>query len=217
MANARVAILDADQAAKDYISDVLELAGYITVSEVGMAGFSRLVETNRVDLVLMCARSASQSTLSRLGNIGNVWRGPIFVLSDADTLSDEVDFLDGGADSWLAMPFRLKELLAMMNSLLRRTQPLEYRIEGILRPGPRSHAPSARGPSVHREALLRERLPTHHLRAPARVRIQVPQLRDNARPGSSEQGLPDEASTHGPGTYPQPEPSCRILRLTPVI
>ena len=136
MANAKVAILDADQAAKDYISDVLELAGYITVSEVGMAGFSRLVETNRVDLVLMCARSASRSTLSRLRNMGNVWRGPIFVLSDADTLSDEVDFLDGGADSWLAMPFRLKELLAMMNSLLRRTQPLEYRIEGILRQDP---------------------------------------------------------------------------------
>ena len=106
MANTKVAVLDADKAANDYIGDVLELAGYNTVSEVGVAGFSRLLETNRVDLLLMCARAASQSTLNHLGNIGDIWRGPVFVLSDADTLSDEVDFLVRALDEALGQVSR---------------------------------------------------------------------------------------------------------------
>ena len=126
-----VVVLDADETAKDYLCDALALAGYETVAESGMAGIARLLTTIHVDLVLVCAKSATENTRNYIANIRSTWNGPIFVLSAEATLNDEVELLDGGADAWLPIPFRLRELLAMMNALLRLTQPLEHKIDMI--------------------------------------------------------------------------------------
>ncbi len=132
MGNLTVVVLDADETAKDYLCDALALAGYEAVAESGMAGVARLLTTIHVDLVLLFAKSATQNTRTYIGDIRSIWSGPLFVLSAEATLNDEVELLDGGADAWLPIPFRLRELLALMNALLRLTQPLEHKIDMIL-------------------------------------------------------------------------------------
>ncbi len=95
-----VVVLDADETTSDYLCDALAVAGYEAVAESGMAGVARLLATTHVELMLLCAKSATETTRTYIGNIRSIWDGPIFVLSAQATLSDEVELLDGGADAW---------------------------------------------------------------------------------------------------------------------
>ena len=48
---------------------------------------------------------------------------PVLVLTARDSVDDRVDGLDAGADDYLVKPFALRELVARVRALLRRTQP----------------------------------------------------------------------------------------------
>lgn len=50
---------------------------------------------------------------------------PVLFLTAKDTLDDRVDGLDAGADDYLVKPFELRELLARVRALLRRSPNLE--------------------------------------------------------------------------------------------
>ena len=49
---------------------------------------------------------------------------PVLVLTARDAVDDRVAGLEAGADDYLVKPFALRELLARVNALLRRTQPV---------------------------------------------------------------------------------------------
>jgi two-component system, OmpR family, response regulator MprA len=48
---------------------------------------------------------------------------PVLVLTARDAIDDRVAGLEAGADDYLVKPFALRELLARVNALLRRTKP----------------------------------------------------------------------------------------------
>jgi len=48
-------------------------------------------------------------------------RTPVLMLTARDTVDDRVDGLDAGADDYLVKPFALKELLARLRAMARRT------------------------------------------------------------------------------------------------
>jgi two-component system response regulator MprA len=49
---------------------------------------------------------------------------PVLVLTARDSIDDRVAGLEAGADDYLVKPFALRELLARVNALLRRTRPV---------------------------------------------------------------------------------------------
>jgi len=49
---------------------------------------------------------------------------PVIVLTARDAVDDRVAGLEAGADDYLVKPFALRELLARVNALLRRAQPV---------------------------------------------------------------------------------------------
>ena len=53
---------------------------------------------------------------------------PVLVLTARDAVDDRVDGLEAGADDYLVKPFALRELMARVNALLRRTQPVRERL-----------------------------------------------------------------------------------------
>ena len=48
-------------------------------------------------------------------------RTPVLMLTARDDIDDRVSGLDAGADDYLVKPFAMKELLARMRALTRRT------------------------------------------------------------------------------------------------
>ena len=65
----------------------------------------------------------------RLRGIGD--RTPVLMLTARDAVDDRVAGLDAGADDYLVKPFALKELLARLRALLRRSESGEENVLGF--------------------------------------------------------------------------------------
>jgi two-component system, OmpR family, manganese sensing response regulator len=96
--------------------------GYgVDVATDGQSGW-QLAQTKTYDLLIldwiMPAMSGVElcRSLRQKGDFT-----PVLFLSAKDTLNDRVEGLDGGADDYLVKPFELKELLARIRALLRRS------------------------------------------------------------------------------------------------
>jgi two-component system OmpR family response regulator len=86
--------------------------------EIGLA----MAMTSAFDLIildLMLPKLDGVQILKTLRNIGS--KVPILILSAKETVEDIVTGLQSGADDYLVKPFSFNELLARVNSLIRRT------------------------------------------------------------------------------------------------
>jgi two-component system, OmpR family, response regulator MprA len=121
----RLLVADDDQDVRESLRRALGYAGY-TVSTVAN-GVDALGTVARmpVDLIIMDVLMPMLDGLDACRALRD--RGddtPVLVLTARDTIDDRVAGLDAGADDYLVKPFALRELLARVNALLRRTQPL---------------------------------------------------------------------------------------------
>lgn len=116
------------------IEDDKELS-HITELELAHEGFSvatafdgregmEKIESEKPDMVLldvMLPRLSGLEILRKLRNEMNSDLPVILVTARGETI-DKVDGLNSGADDYIAKPFKIEELLARMNAVLRRTQ-----------------------------------------------------------------------------------------------
>jgi two-component system response regulator MprA len=82
-----------------------------------------LAESNPYDVIvldLMLPKLDGTALLERLRQAGS--RIPVLVLTARDGVDDRVKGLDLGADDYLVKPFALRELLARVQALLRRSR-----------------------------------------------------------------------------------------------
>ncbi len=73
------------------------------------------------DLVLLDLMLPSDSGFEVIRHLKKTTKIPVIVVSARDTVEDRVKGLDLGADDYLIKPFSLKELLARVRSVARRT------------------------------------------------------------------------------------------------
>jgi two-component system, OmpR family, response regulator len=89
----------------------------------GTSGLQRAMtagyEAAVVDLMLPGLDGLSVIEQMRAANV----KTPVIVLSAKRSMDDKVTCLRRGADDYLSKPFKLPELLARLEALLRRTQP----------------------------------------------------------------------------------------------
>jgi OmpR-family two-component system manganese-sensing response regulator len=118
----RILLVDDEVELTDPLSRVLTREGYsVDVAYDGSVG-SQMADQGSYDLLIldwmlpfktgleiaMQMRSHRQTT-------------PVLFLTAKDTLDDRVQGLDAGADDYLVKPFELRELLARVRALLRRS------------------------------------------------------------------------------------------------
>jgi two-component system, OmpR family, manganese sensing response regulator len=121
----RILLVDDEVELTDALSQILEREGYrVDVANDGTIG-NRLAIQGDYDLLVLdwmlpsvsgveiCQQVRSRSSLT-----------PVLFLTAKDTLDDRVQGLDAGADDYLVKPFELRELLARVRALLRRSQSL---------------------------------------------------------------------------------------------
>ncbi|HEY9604797.1 MAG TPA: response regulator transcription factor, partial [Allocoleopsis sp.] len=118
----RILLVDDEVELTVPLSRVLTREGYgVDVAYDGASG-SQLASQGVYDLLILDWMLPQQSGLEicqKLRSQGLTT--PVLFLTAKDTLDDRVQGLDAGADDYLVKPFELRELLARVRALLRRS------------------------------------------------------------------------------------------------
>jgi two-component system, OmpR family, manganese sensing response regulator len=118
----KILLVDDETELTASLSQILVLEGYdVDVTHNGKTGFDRAFAGNYDLLILdwMLPQKSGVEICGELRGLGKTT--PILFLTAKDTLDDRVLGLDVGADDYLIKPFQLRELLARVRALLRRS------------------------------------------------------------------------------------------------
>jgi two-component system, OmpR family, response regulator MprA len=120
---ARLLVVDDDPDVRLSLERALRMAGYAVTTAVHGADALDCLARTPVDLIVldvMMPMVDGFEACRRLRGRGDAT--PILVLTARDTVDDRVTGLEVGADDYLVKPFALRELLARVRALLRRSQ-----------------------------------------------------------------------------------------------
>ncbi len=127
----RILVVDDEQSITDFVSFNLDREGYkVDVADAGDKAVD-MTQENNYDLIIldvMLPGIDGYEACRRIRQRSNV---PVLFLSARDTELDKVVGLELGGDDYLAKPFGIRELLARVHALLRRSpNPSEMAKEG---------------------------------------------------------------------------------------
>ena len=120
----RILIVEDDTDINNLLYTALQKAGYETVQafsgtearmlfQMDKAGFSLIL------LDLMLPGISGEEVLAQIRKQGNT---PVIVLTAKDGLDEKIGLLTSGADDYITKPFDMEEVLARIESNLRRVQ-----------------------------------------------------------------------------------------------
>lgn len=116
------------------LSRVLTAEGYqVDVANNGVKG-EELAQDHRYNLLILDWLMPEKSGLELCQNLrsrGN--QTPVLFLTAKDTVDDRVQGLDVGADDYIVKPFELREFLARVRALLRRSAEEENTVSSHLK------------------------------------------------------------------------------------
>ncbi|MGH3250014.1 MAG: response regulator transcription factor [Trebonia sp.] len=121
----RLLVVDDDRDVRDSLRRALGYAGYAVATAADGAEALSAVALAPVDLIILDVLMPMLNGLDTCRMLRD--RGhavPVLVLTARDAIDDRVAGLEAGADDYLVKPFALRELVARVNALLRRTHPV---------------------------------------------------------------------------------------------
>lgn len=124
----RILLVDDETELTDPLSHVLSYEGYtVDVANNGLKGYELALE-NTYDLLILDWMLPYQSGLDLCRSLRSQGNStPVLFLTAKDTLDDRVMGLDAGGDDYLVKPFELRELLARVRALLRRSVSVDHK------------------------------------------------------------------------------------------
>ena len=132
----RILVIEDDAAIRQGIVDALEFAGYPTSeADEGEAGLKMAVESD-CGLILLDLVLPVRDGLSILGEVRKTRPTlPVIILTARGEEADRVQGLQLGADDYVVKPFSVKELLARVEAVLRRSPERPQAISEVRFPG----------------------------------------------------------------------------------
>ncbi|MBW4554900.1 MAG: response regulator transcription factor [Trichormus sp. ATA11-4-KO1] len=123
----RILLVDDEVELTDPLSRVLIREGYsVDTAYDGTTG-SELAAAGSYDLLILDWMLPGKTGLEICQKLRRQGKAtPVLFLTAKDTLDDRVEGLDAGADDYLVKPFELRELLARVRALLRRSGSHSY-------------------------------------------------------------------------------------------
>jgi two-component system, OmpR family, response regulator MprA len=119
----RLLVVDDDPDVRDSLARALRYAGYaVTTARHGAEALDSLARSpaDLIVLDVLMPMVDGFDACRRLRRRGD--DTPVLVLTARDAVDDRVTGLEAGADDYLVKPFALRELLARIRALLRRSQ-----------------------------------------------------------------------------------------------
>src|SRR5579863_5356290 len=122
-AQSRLLVVDDDFDVRDSLRRALGYAGYAVTTAANGAEALTAVAQAPVDLIILDVLMPMLNGLDTCRALRGRGDGtPVLVLTARDAVDDRVTGLEAGADDYLVKPFALRELLARIRALLRRSQ-----------------------------------------------------------------------------------------------
>ena len=116
-----IAVVDDEKPARDMVGDYLRMHGFtVSLCEDG-ASLRQLFARQVPDLIVLDLNMPEEDGLSIIRDLKQRSRVPIIMLTATASPIDRVVGLELGADDYLAKPCELRELLARIRSVLRRS------------------------------------------------------------------------------------------------
>ena len=125
MTGTHILVVDDDPKVRTLLRRCFEGEGF-AVSEAGDgAGLRASLERDAVTLITLDLNLGRENGLDLAREIRKDWNTPIIMLTGKGDAVDRIVGLELGADDYLAKPFELRELLARVRAVLRRSSPSE--------------------------------------------------------------------------------------------
>ena len=122
MSTNKILFIDDDQRICRLVKRYLEGNGYSVIFAHDAAQASDLLPDESIALILLDIMLPDKDGLSLAQEIRNASNTPIIFLTARAEIEDKVTGLQLGADDYITKPFEEKELIARIQSVLRRTQ-----------------------------------------------------------------------------------------------
>ena len=119
---ARILVVDDDVEIGTLLVRYLGTHGFDVAIATSGAGLRAALSEQQVDLLLLDLGLPDEDGLTLLREFQGRWRGPVIVISGRGESVERVVGLELGADDYITKPFDLRELLARVRSVLRRSR-----------------------------------------------------------------------------------------------
>jgi two-component system OmpR family response regulator len=117
-----ILVVDDEAGIRGLLQRYLSTQGF-RVSTAAECGAARaLLERELIDLILLDLGLPGEDGLSLTRYLRERWRGAVIIVSGRGDPVERVIGLEVGADDYVSKPFDLRELLARVRSVLRRTR-----------------------------------------------------------------------------------------------
>jgi two-component system, OmpR family, response regulator len=118
-----IIIVDDEAPAREMVGDYLKMHGFgVTLCDGGKS-LRSVIETNHPDLVVLDLNMPEEDGLSIIRDLKSRMNVPVIMLTATASPIDRVVGLELGADDYVAKPCELRELMARIRSVLRRSTP----------------------------------------------------------------------------------------------
>ena len=114
-------VVDDEAAARDMIGDYLKMHGFGVTLCDGGTSLRKALTREKPDLIVLDLNMPEEDGLSIIRSLKRESRVPIIMLTATASPIDRVVGLELGADDYIAKPCELRELVARIRSVLRRS------------------------------------------------------------------------------------------------
>ncbi len=116
-----IIVVDDEQPAREMVGDYLRMHGFSVSLCDGGASLRKSIAEQMPDLIVLDLNMPEEDGLSIIRDLKQRTSVPIIMLTATASAIDRVVGLELGADDYLAKPCELRELLARIRSVLRRS------------------------------------------------------------------------------------------------
>ena len=121
----KVLVVDDDETARDVLESFLTAKGYAVQTAADGHSALKSFQADPPDVVLLDVMMPGMDGWEVLDVIRARSRVPVLMVTAKDTTDDVVRALSGGVDDYIVKPFKLREVEARIQAVMRRAAPLQ--------------------------------------------------------------------------------------------